>query len=117
MTRTFFALGALSALLAVAAGAFGAHALRARLVPDMQGVFENMKCPYLILHGGHDVLGVQAAREGYEYAKKVGVDVTFMLVESDMTGAEHCQHDNPTLGQELMIDWLADKFGIDQRKL
>ena len=84
---------------------------------DMRGVFENMKCPYLILHGGHDVLGVQAAREGYEYAKKVGVDVTFMLVEADMTGAEHCQHDNPTLGQELMIDWLADKFGIDQRKL
>ena len=40
MTRTFFALGALSALLAVAAGAFGAHALRARLVPDMQTVFE-----------------------------------------------------------------------------
>jgi uncharacterized membrane protein YgdD (TMEM256/DUF423 family) len=40
MTRTFFALGALSALLAVAAGAFGAHALRARLVPDMQAVFE-----------------------------------------------------------------------------
>ena len=40
MTRTFFALGALSALLAVAAGAFGAHALRGRLVPDMQTVFE-----------------------------------------------------------------------------
>jgi uncharacterized membrane protein YgdD (TMEM256/DUF423 family) len=38
--RVFFGLGALSALLAVAAGAFGAHALRARLVPDMQGVFE-----------------------------------------------------------------------------
>jgi dienelactone hydrolase len=84
---------------------------------DMRGVFENMKCPYLILHGGHDVLGVQAAREGYDYAKKAGVDVTFILVEADMTGAEHCQHDNPTLGQELMIDWLADKFGIDQRKL
>ena len=84
---------------------------------DMRGVFENMKCPYLILHGGHDVLGVQAAREGYDYAKTAGVDVTFILVEADMTGAEHCQHDNPTLGQELMIDWLADKFGIDQRKL
>jgi len=40
MTRTFVALGAISALLAVAAGAFGAHALRARLVPDMQAVFE-----------------------------------------------------------------------------
>ena len=40
MERLFFALGALSALVAVAAGAFGAHALRNRLVPDMQGVFE-----------------------------------------------------------------------------
>jgi len=38
--RLFFALGGLSALLAVAAGAFGAHALRARLVPDMLTVFE-----------------------------------------------------------------------------
>jgi uncharacterized membrane protein YgdD (TMEM256/DUF423 family) len=40
LTRTFVALGAISALLAVAAGAFGAHALRARLSPDMQAVFE-----------------------------------------------------------------------------
>jgi uncharacterized membrane protein YgdD (TMEM256/DUF423 family) len=38
--RVFFGLGALSALIAVAAGAFGAHALRERLVPDMHTVFE-----------------------------------------------------------------------------
>jgi len=40
LDRLFFALGALSALVAVAAGAFGAHALRNRLVPDMLAVFE-----------------------------------------------------------------------------
>ena len=40
MDRVFFAVGALSGLLAVAAGAFGAHALRGRMVPDMQSVFE-----------------------------------------------------------------------------
>ena len=40
MTRVFFGLGALSALIAVAAGAFGAHALRERLAPDMLAVFE-----------------------------------------------------------------------------
>ncbi len=28
---------------------------------------------------------------------------------------EHCQHDNPTTGEEYMIDWLADRFGIDHR--
>jgi uncharacterized membrane protein YgdD (TMEM256/DUF423 family) len=38
--RIFFGLGALSALLAVAAGAFGAHALRSRMAPDTLGVFE-----------------------------------------------------------------------------
>ena len=40
MDRTFVALGAVLAGLAVAAGAFGAHGLRDRLAPDMLGVFE-----------------------------------------------------------------------------
>lgn len=40
MSPRFFRLGALSAFLAVGAGAFGAHALRARLDPGMLLVFE-----------------------------------------------------------------------------
>jgi uncharacterized membrane protein YgdD (TMEM256/DUF423 family) len=40
MDRTFAALGAVSALVAVAAGAFGSHALRARLAPDLLAAFE-----------------------------------------------------------------------------
>ncbi len=40
MDRLFFGLGSGSALLAVAAGAFGAHALRARLSADLLAVFE-----------------------------------------------------------------------------
>jgi uncharacterized membrane protein YgdD (TMEM256/DUF423 family) len=38
--RLFFALGSASALVAVAAGAFGAHGLRPRLTPDHLAVFE-----------------------------------------------------------------------------
>jgi uncharacterized membrane protein YgdD (TMEM256/DUF423 family) len=38
--RLFATLGAASALVAVAAGAFGAHGLRARLSPDLLAVFE-----------------------------------------------------------------------------
>lgn len=38
--RLFAILGAVSAFVAVAAGAFGAHALRARLSPDLLAVFE-----------------------------------------------------------------------------
>jgi uncharacterized membrane protein YgdD (TMEM256/DUF423 family) len=40
MDRTFALLGALLAFLAVGAGAFGAHALRERLAPDLLDVFE-----------------------------------------------------------------------------
>jgi dienelactone hydrolase len=83
----------------------------------LKGHLDHMKCPYLILHGGYDVLTVTGATKAYEYAKSKGVDVTFRVVDPEETGAEHCQHDNPTIGQELLADWLADVFGIDQRTL
>ena len=40
MGRTFFALGAISAFIGVAAGAFGAHGLKDRLSPEMLQIFE-----------------------------------------------------------------------------
>jgi uncharacterized membrane protein YgdD (TMEM256/DUF423 family) len=40
MDRTLFALGAGSALVAVAAGAFGAHALEHRVTPELLSAFE-----------------------------------------------------------------------------
>jgi uncharacterized membrane protein YgdD (TMEM256/DUF423 family) len=40
MDRTFAVAGALSAALAVAAGALGAHALRGRLAPELLAAFE-----------------------------------------------------------------------------
>jgi len=83
----------------------------------LEGVLENMRCPFLIVHGGHDVLGIAAATQVFDYAKAKGLDVTLRFVSTDETGAEHCQHDNPTIGQELMLDWLADTFGIEQRTL
>jgi uncharacterized membrane protein YgdD (TMEM256/DUF423 family) len=50
MERTFVALGALMAGLAVAAGAFGAHGLRNRLDADMLAVFETA-ARYQMYHG------------------------------------------------------------------
>jgi uncharacterized membrane protein YgdD (TMEM256/DUF423 family) len=40
MDRFFFTAGSLMALLAVALGAFAAHALKLRLAPDMMNIFE-----------------------------------------------------------------------------
>lgn len=49
MERTFFGLGAVSGFLAVAAGAFGAHALKARLTPDLLAIFET-GARYQLIH-------------------------------------------------------------------
>ena len=40
MDRVFFSIGTILAALGVAAGAFGAHGLKARLGPEMLAVFE-----------------------------------------------------------------------------
>jgi uncharacterized membrane protein YgdD (TMEM256/DUF423 family) len=40
MAKTFLLIGSLAGALGVALGAFGAHGLRARLSPEMLGVFE-----------------------------------------------------------------------------
>ncbi len=40
MDRVFFALGCLSGFLAVGLGAFGAHALKTRLSPELLSTFE-----------------------------------------------------------------------------
>jgi uncharacterized membrane protein YgdD (TMEM256/DUF423 family) len=50
MDRLFFAYGAVFAGLAVASGAFGAHALRERLAPEMLAVFETGS-RYAMYHG------------------------------------------------------------------
>lgn len=50
MDRTFFTLGSLFALLAVAAGAFGAHVLEQRLAPERLETFE-LAARYQMYHG------------------------------------------------------------------
>lgn len=40
MERLFFAIGSLAAFLGVGLGAFGAHALKSRLSPDLLAAFE-----------------------------------------------------------------------------
>lgn len=47
--RLFFASGAILAMLSVAAGAFAAHGLKARLSPDMMATFE-LAARYQMFH-------------------------------------------------------------------
>ena len=46
-----------------------------------------------------------------------GAAVTINFLTAEETGAEHCQHDTPTIAEEYRLDWLADGFGIDERAI
>jgi hypothetical protein len=74
-------------------------------------VIGQMTCPYLIVHGVHDFFGNEQADLAYEGVRAAGVDAEIRLVNPDETGADHCQHDNPTLGLEIIGDWFAKKLG------
>jgi uncharacterized membrane protein YgdD (TMEM256/DUF423 family) len=59
--RLWISLGALNAFLSVAAGAFGAHALKQRLTPEMLAVFET-GARYQMYHAlGLILIGLLAA--------------------------------------------------------
>ncbi|MCA3890766.1 MAG: prolyl oligopeptidase family serine peptidase [Burkholderia sp.] len=86
---------------------------RARVF-TLNGVINNISVPYLVLQGTEDWLGLETATDTYDYAKKSGVNAELKLFHPEETGAAHCQIDNPTLGQEFVCDWLAEKLGVDQ---
>ena len=47
--------------------------------------------------------------------KSKGFDITLKMIEPEETGAEHCQHNNPTIWQEYMADCLTSVLGTDER--
>jgi uncharacterized membrane protein YgdD (TMEM256/DUF423 family) len=63
MEKIFLALGALSAGISVAAGAFGAHALKARLSPDLLTIGET-GARYQMYHAFGLVAAAWAASRG-----------------------------------------------------
>lgn len=77
---------------------------------DLEGVVGDIRCPFLIVAGELDAFGADNARSVYADAKAAGVDVTIEWFSPEETGAAHCQIDNPTLGMELICDWLAERL-------
>ncbi len=61
MVRIFFLLASLSGFIGVAAGAFGAHALKSRLAPDLLAVFDTAS-RYQVTHA----LGLLAVAWAYQ---------------------------------------------------
>ena len=118
MERLFFAIGAFSACIAVIAGAFGSHALKQRLSPDMLAVFE-VGVRYQMYHA----LALMGA--GFACAKWPGrlmnaggwlfvagtLFFSGSIYQLSLTGAKWVGIITPIGGGLLMLGWLCLAIG------
>ena len=116
--RLFFVLGAVSALLAVALGAFGAHALRGRLSAEMLSVFE-VGVRYHMYHA-LALLAVGWASARWPVAPVTAAGWLFVagtLIFSGslyllcLTGARWLGAITPLGGLALLLGWAALALG------
>src|SRR2546425_8971247 len=122
MDREFIAIGALSGCLAVAAGAFGAHALRARLAPEMLDVFQT-GVTYEMYHAlglvGVGILLARFSTEGSVWLSAAGwLFIAGSLLFSGslyllaLTGTLWLGAITPLGGLAFLLGWLALATGI-----
>lgn len=113
------ALGALSACVAVLAGAFGAHALRARLTPDLLAVFETAT-RYQMFHAlALFAVGWSVARGRRPAVAAAGrlflvgtVLFSGSLYALALTGVRGLGAVTPLGGLCLIAGWLALAWGL-----
>jgi uncharacterized membrane protein YgdD (TMEM256/DUF423 family) len=116
MDRTFLALGAISAGISVAAGAFGAHALKERLSPDLLAVFET-GARYEMYHALGLVAAAWAASRGPGAAGAAGwagwlfvagtVLFSGSLYALALTGVRALGAVTPLGGVAFIAGWIA----------
>ncbi|HET6779382.1 MAG TPA: DUF423 domain-containing protein [Gemmatimonadales bacterium] len=117
MDRRFLTLGALSGLISVAAGAFGAHALRDRLDPESLSVFETA-ARYQMYHALALLAAAWAASRSPEALPKwagwcfvVGtVLFSGSLYALALTGTRWLGAITPLGGVAFMLGWLCLVF-------
>ena len=122
MDRLFITLGALSGFVAVAAGAFGAHALRDRLTTTMLDVFQT-GVTYQMYHAlalvGVGILLARFSTDGSTWLTAAGwlfvagsVLFSGSLYALALSGTTWLGAITPLGGIAFLIGWLALAIGV-----
>jgi len=73
-------------------------------------VARTIKCPILVALGEHDWLDVRHVTRCCEALVADGLDIDLKIFSAAETAASHGQFDNPTIGNEFIFDWIADRL-------
>ena len=80
----------------------------ARLIHN--GIARNLKCPILITIGEHGWLEPEHVNTLIEQLKTDQQDITLKIFTGAETAASQGHADNPTLANEFIFDWIADRL-------
>ena len=75
----------------------------------LDGIVQNMRCPFLLTHGTEDQQVPMGDAEKL-FAAVGSKDKTFRIFTPEEGGAQHCQRDYLTLVCDEIADWLAAKL-------
>ena len=73
-------------------------------------ISRNLKCPILITIGEHGWLEAERVNVLFEQIKKDQRDITLKIFMETETAASQGHADNPTLANEFIFDWIADRL-------
>ncbi len=75
----------------------------------LDGVIQQMRCPFLLCHGEDDEqIPLQDAQAAFDACGSP--DKTLRVFTSEEGGAQHCQRDYLPLGCAIMWNWFEDKL-------
>jgi pimeloyl-ACP methyl ester carboxylesterase len=73
----------------------------------LDGIVQQMTCPFLLLHGaGDEQISLSLAEKCF--AAVGSREKTFKVFQPEEGGFHHCQVDNVTIGVHYMWDWITD---------
>ncbi|GAA1850270.1 prolyl oligopeptidase family serine peptidase [Pseudonocardia ailaonensis] len=76
----------------------------------LDGVIQQMRCPFLLVHGEDDQqVPVADAHAMFEACGSE--DKTIRVFSNEEGGAQHCHIDNLSIAVPFITDWLASKLG------
>jgi dienelactone hydrolase len=74
-------------------------------------IARNLRCPVLITFGEHGWLEAEHVNVLFKRLKNNQRDITLKIFKGTETAASQGHSDNPTLANEFIFDWIADRLG------
>jgi dienelactone hydrolase len=74
-------------------------------------IARDIRCPILVTIGEHDWLDAGRVSGCCEAMRSSGLDIELKVFTAAETAAGPAHMDNPTIGNEFIFDWIADRLG------